>query len=680
MTVRAILIGASVALLIAGVAYVNDQVLDLESVVAGHQLPITVIGPLILGMVLVNPLLFRLRPSWALRPGEVAVAFVIALAGCSMAVRGLGEQFPSVLAMPGHWQNISPGWQKNKLLSYTPSAMLPGGNVPSEDVLEGYLAGLGRPGEAIGLGAIPWDQWTSPLVTWLPLIFLSATSMACLALIVHQQWSRRERLRYPIAEFATILMDRPEDVGMAAIFKNRIFWLGLGIVLAVRLNNGLYYWFDRQTVLIPTTFNFEQIFVDKWPLIKTMAWARNLVRPAIYPAVIGFSYFLASEASLSLGLSQFIYVPLGALLVSRGLDISSSYMAGGVTGWQRFGAYLAFALVLLYTGRRYYWQVLKQAVTFRKSPEVGPAIGWAGRVLLVSLVLMVLLAMRLGLDWPLAILTFLLMMLMFVGVSRICAETGLFFIQPRWQPLGVFLGLFGFYALGPQAIIIIGLLCLILSLDPSQCLMAYLVNGLKTCENLRIKPAKVCWPALGVFMACVALIVVVVLWANYNFGKRRESWSFDRVPTMPYRPANQAATSLRLQGQLEESNSLGPLERLAAIRPERKFLYAAGAGFCLVLLCGTLRLRLSWWPLHPVIFMVWATAPMAAFNWSFLLGWMLKSAITRIGGHKTYQSAKPLMVGIIAGDVIGALVFMAVGAIYYFVTGIIPESHPFFPK
>ena len=48
MTVRAILIGVSVALLIAGVAYINDQVLGLESVVAGNQLPITVIGPLIL--------------------------------------------------------------------------------------------------------------------------------------------------------------------------------------------------------------------------------------------------------------------------------------------------------------------------------------------------------------------------------------------------------------------------------------------------------------------------------------------------------------------------------------------------------------------------------------------------------------------------------------------------------
>ena len=93
-----------------------------------------------------------------------------------------------------------------------------------------------------------------------------------------------------------------------------------------------------------------------------------------------------------------------------------------------------------------------------------------------------------------------------------------------------------------------------------------------------------------------------------------------------------------------------------------------------------LKLRYTWWPVHSVLFLFWGTWGLSNFIWSFLLGWMLKTAITRLGGHKTYQSAKPLMVGIIAGDVIGALVFMAVGAIYYFVTGIIPESHPFFPK
>jgi len=673
-------LGVSVALLIAGVAYINDQVLGLESVVAGHQLPITVIGPLILGMVLINPLLFRLRPSWALRPREVAVAVVLMLAGCSMAIRGMMEHFTSALALPAYWQSVSPGWRKYDLLSYAPPAMLPGGAAYSEEVLGGYLVGLGRPGDPIGLDAVPWRQWAPPLVTWLPLVILMAIALTCLALIVHRQWSSNERLRYPIAEFATTLIDRQPGRPTASIFKSKVFWMGLGIVLSIRLVNGSYYWLDQRTIQIPTAFNFEQVFIEKWPLISTIDWARNLVRPRIYPVVIGFSYFLASEASLSLGLSQFLYVPLGALLISRGLDISSNYMAGGVTGWQRFGAYLAFALVLAYTGRRYYWQVLRRTVTFRPSREVEAPVAWAGRVLLVSLAGMILITVRLGLDWPLAILTFLLMMLMFVVVSRICAETGLFFIQPRWQPLGVFLGLFGVHALGPQAIIIIGLLCVILCLDPSQSLMTYLVNGLKMCENLRIKPSKVCRPIVATFVACVLLAVAVVLWANYNFGFRRSRWSFERVPTMAFRPAAQAATSLSLQGQLEESNSLGPLQRLAAIRPERKFLYSAGAGFALVLLCGALRLRLSWWPLHPVIFMVWATAPMAAFNWSFLLGWMLKTAITRLGGHKTYQSAKPLMVGIIAGDVIGALVFMAVGAIYYLATGIIAESHPFFPK
>jgi hypothetical protein len=65
----------------------------------------------------------------------------------------------------------------------------------------------------------------------------------------------------------------------------------------------------------------------------------------------------------------------------------------------------------------------------------------------------------------------------------------------------------------------------------------------------------------------------------------------------------------------------------------------------------------------------WGTYPPAAFSASLLLGWVVKTCVTKFGGGKKYHELKPLMVGIIAGDLLGGLLFMIVGASYYAMTG-----------
>jgi len=365
------------------------------------------------------------------------------------------------------------------------------------------------------------------------------------------------------------------------------------------------------------------------------------------------------------------------------VDIQSDYMAGGLSAWQRFGSYLAYALLLVYTGRHWYAAVARHALTGRRTGESEPYAAWALRGLVASLAGMAIIATGLGLPWTLSVVLFPMMLLMFFGVSRIAAETGLFFIQPRWQPLGVLLGLMGGYALGPQAMVMLGLFCVVLCVDVSQSLMPYFVHALKLNELLGTAPRRLAWPAWGTYAAGVALAVVVVLWAQFNFGLptgAKAGWSFNTAAKMPFLFPNQEIDKLAAKGQLQASVDLSPLGRLGAIKPDRRFLAAAGAGVALVLLFGLLRLRLSWWPIHPVLFMVWDTAPMAALSFSFLVGWVVKSAVTRMGGFRVYQRVKPFMVGVIAGDVLAALLAIVVGAIYYAWTGTIPINMRFLPK
>jgi len=680
MTMRSVILGLIGALSIAGVAYMNDQVLGLsgQSPLSGHQIPIGVIGSLIVFLTTVNPLLSRLRRSWGLKPAELAISTTMMLVACSVPLVGLMEHFPNALGLPAYWNVVNPGWQKNRVLGYVPPALLPAEGRLDRGVTDAMLSGLGSPRSPISLKEVPWAKWAQCLSFWLPLVVLLAVSVICLALVVHRQWSYHERLRYPIAEFTSSLLDGSSQGLVGSIFRSKLFWIGLVGVTAIHLINGLDVWLDGKFIHIPLTFNFGAIR-RRWPELQQIQWSPRFDHPAIFPIVLGFSFFLASEISLSLGLTQVFYILSAYVLTVSGVDMSTSFLVGGVYGWLRMGGYAAFALVLLYTGRRYYLTILKAAVSFRKEPGMERYAAWACRLLLLSLVCMTAMMIAAGLDWPLAILCVGLIMLIFFCSARITAETGLFNFQARWQPLGALLGFLGAYAMGPKAMILVGMFSIILTLDISQSLISYFINGLRICQNHGVRPARAAWAGIGTYLAALVLAVAVTFWAVYNFGVNKQNpWTFRSVPSSVFASADREITQLKLDGRLAASEALGPLERLAECRPSGRFLWSAGVGMAAVLVFGAMRLRFSWWPLHPVLFLVWETAPMSSLSHSFLLGWFIKMAVTRLGGHRIYQKTKPLMIGLIAGDLLGPSIFILYGAVYYGMTGLLPAQYDYF--
>jgi hypothetical protein len=372
---------------------------------------------------------------------------------------------------------------------------------------------------------------------------------------------------------------------------------------------------------------------------------------------------------------------VGLSLLLNGVDITSDWMTGGMMNWQLFGSYLGIAILLLYIGRRHYWQVLKQAIVFRRQQGVEGYAAWACRLLLLSVAGLVILLSCLGLDWPFALGGVLLMLLLFLVIARMNAESGLFFVQANWQPISVLIGLFGGYAMGPQAIVIIGLLTVILTLDPRECLMPFVVNGLKMCENTGVRPARVGGGAVVAFAIAMAVAVPVVFWANYNYSDpQKDAWAYQNMPKFTYDAAERIMQDLSSRNQLEQSLALGTWDRLMSTHPDPRFLWSAGVGLALALSFSLLRLRFTWWPLHPIIFLVWGTYPMANFSHSFLLGWFIKVLVTKFGGGRTYRQVMGLMFGIIAGDMLGGLTFQIVGASYYAVMGLDPKSYMIFPS
>jgi hypothetical protein len=392
---------------------------------------------------------------------------------------------------------------------------------------------------------------------------------------------------------------------------------------------------------------------------------------------------MPTSISFSLGVSQLLYLALGAALVANGFPgLSYSVLESKNSNLMRFGAYLGSAVIIAYTGRHYYKNVIVSAFGRRRPQEIPLYATWAARGLGLSLLVAVVILHGSGLNWLLSALFVLLTMLLYLVMTRIAAETGTFFIQPWWAPAGIITALLGFEALGPTAFVMLGIASVILVVDPREALMPFIANGLKVVETAGgISPPKVApWIAV-VLVGGFVVSGAVTLFLQYNYGVSLSgnTWATEFIPTLAIDPLVRFLSSSAADGTLTSATSAGFWERVRAIHPIPGAIPWFSFGLALVIGASVARLRLPKWPLHPVAFLVWGTYPMVNFAPAFLLGSGIKAAVVSASGTKGYQAVRPLMVGVIAGELTTGLFWMLVGAAYFFITGKPPQSYVIFP-
>jgi hypothetical protein len=345
-----------------------------------------------------------------------------------------------------------------------------------------------------------------------------------------------------------------------------------------------------------------------------------------------------------------------------------------------FGAYLGLFGMVLYSGRAYFRRVCAAAFGRGGAEPPEREAVWGLRLFLAAAVAAAFWIVRMGLDWPYAILLVFLLVVLFTVMSRICAETGLFFLQPNWQPVGVIVGLLGAASLGPTALVVTGLVCTIVCIDPREAMMPFIVNGLRIAENARLPRGRVAAWMIGALAAAVVGGVAVALWLHYDRGAvLSDGWGSTTVPQYPFNALDRQIQAMTADGIFEQVRNAGWVERLSFFRPNRRFLGFLCCGLGLYVACAILRLRFVRWPLHPVLFVSWFTYSLCCFATSFLIGWVIKALAVRLGGGTAYQRMKPFMVGMIAGDLLGGLVFMVAGSVYYARTGFPPMKYWIFP-
>ncbi|MCC7203992.1 MAG: hypothetical protein IT441_02850, partial [Phycisphaeraceae bacterium] len=537
---------------------------------------------------------------------------------------------------------------------------------------------------------LPWSVWRPTLLLWGSLALLVFLSGILLATVVHPQWARHELLPYPLARFVGELTARAPGSSVPIVLRSKLFWLAVGFVLFVHALNGLNAW-QIPFIVFPRNFpaflNARVLLPDAVAVNAPMAWAVFI--PQLFFAVIGLSFFLRTEVSLSLGLVGAAYLAMASFMYANGQAVEYNVAGAGNSNLVVFGAWFAGAVVVLYVGRGYYAAVLRGMLGLPRAAETPPTVIWAARGLLLCAILATGLLVQAGLDWIIAVPLVLLVLMVLMMIARINAETGAFLLLPEWYPAAILLAVAGDAALGPTGYLLAGMVSAILVGEPTEAVTAMTANGLRMIDRAAETddadspiphpappPTRLPRTPLAMLAAAAiafAVLLIVVLTIQYNQGLNLDDkWATNVFPSRVPDVASKLVEELSARQQLDQSTAAQGWERLALLRPRPGALGWISLGAVLVLACAYARLRFAWWPLHPVVFMVMGTHPAMHLHYSFLLGWAIKASVVRLGGVRAARTVEPLMVGLIVGDILAMLIWALIGAAYYLSTGLYP--------
>jgi len=176
----------------------------------------------VIGMV--NAALGRLRASWVLSQAEMLIVYVMLCIGTCVTSIDFFDVLLPMLGHPVHYATESNGWQDLFIRYLSPLLY-----VRDKAALEAWYRG----------GADPWAwehvrAWLVPVGMWSGFALVLIGVMFCMNTLLRIQWTRHERLSYPIIELP---LDITHPSG--AFYRNPVMWMGFGLAGAVSLLNGL---------------------------------------------------------------------------------------------------------------------------------------------------------------------------------------------------------------------------------------------------------------------------------------------------------------------------------------------------------------------------------------------------------------------------------------------------------
>jgi Family of unknown function (DUF6785)/Domain of unknown function (DUF6784) len=649
---RSVTLGFLGVLLICIITPYNDFVLS-NTYVVGNSLPLGAMLLFFTVAVFLNAPLSRYMPRKALTSGELGVAFAMVLVGCALPSSALMRYLPASLVYP-FWQARS-NPEALKLLEsvHLPRWLYPTmqGNGPAQWMNDPVVTGY--QGRWTGDGSPPYLAWVTPMITWGIFVALLYGALMFLFAILRRQWFENERLPFPLATIELALVEAPEPrKWLNTTMRTRAFWICFALVFFIHGVNAMYAYWPKYFPEIPVRFDLNSVFSEvPWKYMDG-----DMKKAKLYMTAAGVAYFLPNAVSFSM---WFFYVAWQVYKMMLGAFTGDPGTPGAPD--EMFGGMFAYLFIVIWIGRQHWVLVARQAFRgVRPGEPQGrylsyPTAFWGLVACTLGMVLWLTLA---GATIGGAVVLALTVIAGLFMVARIVAETGLLQPGSTFMPTRpwTFLGSMGWTR--PTSVDTVFLAGHLQNIhhDVRESFGVFGTHAMKITDQTVYEGKSMLADdrasrrhgkqLLALFAVVLAVAYVTsfssMLWNEYNYGVQKN-------PTG--KVVNDYASDWAIVGHwtnptLEYANK----NYNYSYSPPGHF----GAGAAITVFLSVMRLRYTWWPLHPVGFLTMSTWPMSQLWFAIFVGWLVKAMVLKYGGAKLYVNARPAMIGVIVGEAVAA--------------------------
>ena len=243
-------------------------------------------------------------------------------------------------------------------------------------------------------------------------------------------------------------------------------------------------------------------------------------------------------------------------------------------------------------------------------------------------------------------------LVLFIGLARVMAETGLPTVTPAMIPAGFVLSGVGAPALGPAGLAALGY-SLVWTGDFLVFMTAPLANGLRLGSDLKGSRRPLFWAIVTAMLISLVASCWFMLHLAYRDG------------------------ALNLHPQYFTGFAQYPSDF-----PAKKLATPTGpdligwlwTGFGALVMGGLMTARhfFMWWPFHPLGFAVSTGWVMNSIWFSIFLAWMIKIIALKYGGPRTYALTRPFFVGVVLGQFVAAGLWLVIDSF----TGMVGNRTP----
>ena len=491
-------------------------------------------------------------------------------------------------------------------------------------------------------GEVPWNVWLRPLGNWACLILLTYLVLMTFNVLIFRQWAHNEKIVYPLAELPTMLaggsdIDANPPGSLPKVFRNGMFWLGLGISAGVLAWNLLI----KKEVIT----GIGGISLGSgWGGYISGSFLKALLPNAgheIIFTVVGLSFLVPTKISRSLWSFHLLYMLQLIIVVALGYGVNASSFPAGMNQVLNFrtaeggGALCVFAAVMLFRCRKYLFCGFRPGpVAELESDERAELRISSWLFMLGSIGLVLILTWGLGANIFYSVLCYLMILIITIGLVRAVAEGGLLGFQCFFGPMHFVRSMFGMNKAwtAPSLMVPLAVYYHVLFLDIKTFIAPAMANALKIRDTLRAGRCRFHLAILlAILFAAFIAVVTHVILAYYNGADAMNQWFYTHSPRLTF-------NGMKALAQTNPIDTVGG----------RGWMIFGAVAMAALLY---FRQKTFWLP-HPIGLIMFVNPIMGAYWFSILLGWIFKSLVSKYGDKNTYAYFRNLFIGLIVGELI----------------------------